>query len=434
MSELRQRQSSSRDETKTVNSLSSSSDSDPKSLKKKPSPREELAQVTPDQINELKKESTALGPKLDALTKRVDEELKVIEESEARRKLYVEIELLRLDYTELPAVDTYLRVLGHAKFVSNASEEQAYLHSSPIGQLIDPLVDRFDSLRLKLAVRRKDAMILYRFFHFFFCAFCVLASMPLLFALAPLRLAHPLFAMAGFKLANYPIDFMQRCLCRLMIACFGVEAYWEGIENIPNGPHIGMFTHQSSYDAFVICSGPVSYRLIGKKSLFYLPFIGQLAYLWGHIPIDRGNLAKAINSISKSFKIVAESGRSVGVFPEGTRSVIGRPIDMKKGSFHTAVEVGMPICPIIVYGAGELWYAKYIAGSPGEVYVRVLPQIDVKKDDTHATLRSRYHRAILSNYAAPIKSTAKKITNSFKDLLIMPTAYLVIYILYKCLF
>jgi len=41
---------------------------------------------------------------------------------------------------------------------------------------------------------------------------------------------------------------------------------------------------------------------------------------------------------------------NITVFPEGTRSPDGKLLPFKKGPFHMAMESGMPVVPMTIYG------------------------------------------------------------------------------------
>ena len=57
--------------------------------------------------------------------------------------------------------------------------------------------------------------------------------------------------------------------------------------------------------------------------LFFIPLIGWIAWLWGHVPIDRGNLKRAVRSLDSLEKQVIEYNLSIGISPEGKRSNTG---------------------------------------------------------------------------------------------------------------
>ena len=56
---------------------------------------------------------------------------------------------------------------------------------------------------------------------------------------------------------------------------------------------------------------------LGKKSLKWIPFFGQLYWLSGNILIDRANRSKAAGTISKSAEKIKQKGLSVWMFPGG---------------------------------------------------------------------------------------------------------------------
>lgn len=92
----------------------------------------------------------------------------------------------------------------------------------------------------------------------------------------------------------------------------------------------------------------------------------------GHIAIDRKNKESAVKSLDKAVQKIHRWNRSISISPvlavdprttamrmifvqEGTRSTSGRVLDFKKGPFHVARKVGLPITPLVLLGAYELW-------------------------------------------------------------------------------
>jgi len=60
---------------------------------------------------------------------------------------------------------------------------------------------------------------------------------------------------------------------------------------------------------------------------------------------------RVANSLSK--------GNCVVIFPEGTRSVPGKPIDLKKGAARLAIETGYDIVPVHIGGNEKIGLRKY---------------------------------------------------------------------------
>ncbi|HCM46974.1 MAG TPA: 1-acyl-sn-glycerol-3-phosphate acyltransferase, partial [Colwellia sp.] len=93
----------------------------------------------------------------------------------------------------------------------------------------------------------------------------------------------------------------------------------ESVKDI--GPVVWMANHQNSYDLFThanaVLPGTVS---VGKKSLKWIPFFGQMYWLSGNILIDRKNTSKAMNTIELTADKIKKDKLSIWMFPEGTRS------------------------------------------------------------------------------------------------------------------
>jgi 1-acyl-sn-glycerol-3-phosphate acyltransferase len=113
------------------------------------------------------------------------------------------------------------------------------------------------------------------------------------------------------------------------------------------GPVVYICNHQNSYDIFTV-SGAVQRGTVsvGKKSLKWIPFFGQMYWLTGNILIDRKNKNKAMNTIDMTAKKIREKKLSVWLFPEGTRSYGRGLLPFKTGAFRTAVKAEVPIVPI----------------------------------------------------------------------------------------
>ncbi|WP_286263222.1 1-acylglycerol-3-phosphate O-acyltransferase [Thalassotalea atypica] len=113
------------------------------------------------------------------------------------------------------------------------------------------------------------------------------------------------------------------------------------------GPVVYICNHQNSYDIFTI-SGAVQAMTvsIGKKSLKWIPFFGQMYWLTGNILIDRANTSKALGTIDLAAKKIKEKGISVWLFPEGTRSYGRGLLPFKTGAFRTAIQAEVPIVPV----------------------------------------------------------------------------------------
>ncbi|WP_298441454.1 1-acylglycerol-3-phosphate O-acyltransferase [uncultured Ferrimonas sp.] len=129
----------------------------------------------------------------------------------------------------------------------------------------------------------------------------------------------------------------------------GLKVVKRGQENLlVDQPVVYVGNHQNNFDLFtqatMVPKGTVS---IGKKSLKWIPFFGLIYWLTGNILIDRNNRSKARGTIENTTKNIRDKGLSVWVFPEGTRSRGRGLLPFKSGAFHTAINAGVPVVPVL---------------------------------------------------------------------------------------
>ncbi|GAA4882046.1 1-acylglycerol-3-phosphate O-acyltransferase [Ferrimonas pelagia] len=129
----------------------------------------------------------------------------------------------------------------------------------------------------------------------------------------------------------------------------GLKVINRGRENLlVDTPVVYVGNHQNSFDlvtqSTMVPPGTVS---MGKKSLIWIPLFGQIYWLTGNILIDRGNRSKAISTIQGAAQKIRDKALSVWIFPEGTRSRGQGLLPFKTGAFHTAINAGVPIVPVV---------------------------------------------------------------------------------------
>ncbi|WP_016956854.1 1-acylglycerol-3-phosphate O-acyltransferase [Catenovulum agarivorans] len=114
-------------------------------------------------------------------------------------------------------------------------------------------------------------------------------------------------------------------------------------------PAVFIANHQNSYDIFTLCGSVLPNTVtIGKKSLKWVPFFGQLYWLSGNILIDRENRKKAMAALKTSKEIIQKRKVSVWMFPEGTRSYGRGLLPFKRGAFQLALAADVPIVPVLM--------------------------------------------------------------------------------------
>ncbi|EKM0526299.1 1-acylglycerol-3-phosphate O-acyltransferase [Cronobacter turicensis] len=146
-------------------------------------------------------------------------------------------------------------------------------------------------------------------------------------------------------------------------------------ENYGNAIYIG--NHQNNYDmvtASKIVQPPTV--TVGKKSLVWIPFFGQLYWLTGNLLIDRNNRSKAHSTIAEVVEQFRKRDISIWMFPEGTRSRGRGLMPFKTGAFHAAIAAGVPIIPVCVSNThGKIKLNRW---NNGLVIVEMLPPVDTQ--------------------------------------------------------
>ena len=88
-----------------------------------------------------------------------------------------------------------------------------------------------------------------------------------------------------------------------------------------------------------------------------------------------------------------KNGKSVVMYPEGTRTKTGALGPFKKGAFHLALDAGVSIVPIHIDGTYNVWPAKSRTITPGDVVVRIGKPIEA----------SKYSKKTIKNFMADAK-------------------------------
>jgi len=192
--------------------------------------------------------------------------------------------------------------------------------------------------------------------------------------------------MATISLALWPFDrtgamqhWCARWWCRLIALTIGARIRIHGAENIsPDSNYVYMANHSSLIDtpALFACL-PYQFKIMAKKELFYIPFMGWHLWSSGNFPVDRSNGRKTARSLRNVIEGV-RAGKSLAVFPEGTRTLNGRLQEFKPGAFKIALRAGAPIVPVTIRGTFDLLPKTTLAPRPGRVDVFIGAPIDTR--------------------------------------------------------
>ena len=163
-----------------------------------------------------------------------------------------------------------------------------------------------------------------------------------------------------------------------LIKSAGVDFVVEGKENIPeNEAVIYVPNHQGIFDMpALILNTPTPCGFIAKKELQKVPIVRTWMWLLDCVFIDRENKREARVAIKEAIELI-NKGRSMVIFPEGTRSRDGVPLPFKSGVMMIAKETKAKIVPVVLEGIIDRFEGtKNI--TPGTVTVKFLPFIEAE--------------------------------------------------------
>lgn len=112
-------------------------------------------------------------------------------------------------------------------------------------------------------------------------------------------------------------------------------------------PAVIVANHLSNYDLFVFGHAvPPRTVTMGKTSLKWIPFFGQLYWLAGNVLIERGNAIQAKKAMLTTTDTLQRKDTTIWMFAEGTRGHGKGLAPLKKGAFQMAINAGVPIIPL----------------------------------------------------------------------------------------
>lgn len=159
----------------------------------------------------------------------------------------------------------------------------------------------------------------------------------------------------------------------------GVNLIVKGKENLIDEPCLYVSNHQSNFDIpILVKSVDKMAGFIAKKELGKIPILSKWILEVGSILIDRNNPREALKGIKEGINGL-KNGRSLVIFPEGTRSKDGEVLEFKAGSMKLAIKAGVKIIPISINGSTNIMKSGSFKINSGDVFVNILKPIDISE-------------------------------------------------------
>jgi 1-acyl-sn-glycerol-3-phosphate acyltransferase len=147
----------------------------------------------------------------------------------------------------------------------------------------------------------------------------------------------------------------------------GIRSVVEG--QLPAGPVLVAAKHQSMYETIEMLLVLNEPAVVMKRELTDLPGWGLTARRYGVIPVDREGGAAALRRMLKAAREASAAGRSIVIFPEGTRVPSGEQPPLQPGFAGLYAALKLPVVPLAL-DSGRLWPRRAFVKRPGLVTLR----------------------------------------------------------------
>lgn len=183
----------------------------------------------------------------------------------------------------------------------------------------------------------------------------------------PIVLAVPISALFGRRAVMRHAHLWARMHRLLYRTIMGIRVVVEGQR--PAGPVFYAAKHQAMFETLelqLLLGGPA---MVIKRELSRIPFWGWAALRYGGIVADREASATALRSMMRDAKALKAEGRSILIYPEGTRVAPGEQPPLQSGFAGLYRALGMPCVPIAL-DTGCVW-PRHGPKRPGTVTIRI---------------------------------------------------------------
>jgi 1-acyl-sn-glycerol-3-phosphate acyltransferase len=194
-------------------------------------------------------------------------------------------------------------------------------------------------------------------------------------------------------------------LARTMFKVQGLRFDIGGTENVPRKGGALLVSNHIGYLDFIFAGLTVLpakrlVRFMAKESVFRHKIGGPLMRGMKHIPVDRSEGMHAYAHALDALR----SGEIIGVFPEATISQSFTLKSFKSGAARLAMEAGVPLLPVALWGTQRLWTKgrpRHLSRRHTPVTISVGPPVEAAPGDQAAivtrrigdSLRSLLHEA-----------------------------------------
>jgi 1-acyl-sn-glycerol-3-phosphate acyltransferase len=200
-------------------------------------------------------------------------------------------------------------------------------------------------------------------------------------------LAIPFLHLLGLK--GHRVRWLTRVWVRGTLfglnAIVGLRHREVGRSNIPAEPCLIVANHQSTWEtiAFILLFPDVC--VVAKQELLQIPVFRWYLRHSPMIIIDRETGAAAIRKMAEESRAALACGRSILIFPEGTRKRFQEPVEFRRGVEFLYSLLQVQVLPVAL-NSGRFWGIGKPHKRAGVITVSYLPTIAPGQAGTLFTL------------------------------------------------
>ncbi|MDT8760624.1 1-acyl-sn-glycerol-3-phosphate acyltransferase [Sphingomonas psychrotolerans] len=168
----------------------------------------------------------------------------------------------------------------------------------------------------------------------------------------PFVLLAPLMALFGQRVFRGWVITWTRYHAWCARTFVGIRTRVEGTPAA--GPALYAAKHQSFFETFELVRMLGAPAVVMRQEFARIPIWGWAARRYGVIIIDRSGAAAALRQMMREAKTAVAEGRSVVLFPEGTRSPMGARPPLQAGLTGLYRAMGLPVVPVALDSA-RVW-------------------------------------------------------------------------------
>ncbi len=204
----------------------------------------------------------------------------------------------------------------------------------------------------------------------------------------PIVLATPVSALFGHQLLVANVHLWSRFHRFVARWTLGITSHYVGGASAE--PTLYAAKHHAMFETLELCLTLGNPVFVIKRELTSIPVWGWAMQQYGAIVVDRDASSAALRQMMREARVALDQGRSVIIFPEGTRVAAGEKPRLKSGFAGLYRVLGLPVVPIAI-NSGNLWTKKG-PKQPGVITFLFGERIPPKL--SREEIESRVHSAI----------------------------------------